>query len=121
MQLLLFNTARLCSVHRMADMVTAPNAVITSGSSWRMDTHLYPLFHITGVRTAAAELFRSFAPLQIAVAKQIVAQDGFGALYKGLSAGLLRQATYTTARLGIYQVFSDSLIKYNDGQVLHVC
>lgn len=47
----------------------------------------------------------------------IVKQDGVGALYRGLSAGLLRQATYTTARLGIYQIFSDALTTYNNGQV----
>jgi len=29
--------------------------------------------------------------LQVAVASQIIKQDGFGSLYKGLSAGLLRQ------------------------------
>lgn len=40
-----------------------------------------------------------------------------GALYRGLSAGLLRQATYTTARLGIYQIFTDSLTKHNEGGV----
>ena len=44
-------------------------------------------------------------------------QDGVGALYRGLSAGLLRQATYTTARLGIYQIFSDALTTHNNGQV----
>ncbi len=55
--------------------------------------------------------------LQIAVASAIVKQDGFGALYKGLSAGLLRQATYTTARLGIFQGLSDYLKKRNDGKV----
>lgn len=32
----------------------------------------------------------------------ILAKEGFFALYNGLSAGLLRQATYTTTRLGIY-------------------
>ena len=41
---------------------------------------------------------------QLGVAKDIIAKDGFGSLYKGLTAGLLRQATYTTARLGIFQV-----------------
>ena len=56
-------------------------------------------------------------PLQIAVASAIVKQDGFGALYRGLSAGLLRQATYTTARLGIFQGLSDYLKKRNDGKV----
>lgn len=43
-------------------------------------------------------------PPQLAVAKDIIAKDGFGSLYKGLNAGLLRQATYTTTRLGIFQV-----------------
>ena len=38
---------------------------------------------------------------KLAVARAIAAKEGFGELYHGLSAGLLRQATYTTARLGI--------------------
>ena len=54
--------------------------------------------------------------MQLAVASAIVKQDGFGALYRGLSAGLLRQATYTTARLGIFQGLSDYLKKANDGK-----
>ncbi|XP_066250970.1 mitochondrial 2-oxoglutarate/malate carrier protein-like [Euwallacea similis] len=32
----------------------------------------------------------------------VIRKEGFLALYNGLSAGLLRQATYTTTRLGIY-------------------
>ncbi|KAL0275350.1 UNVERIFIED_CONTAM: hypothetical protein PYX00_003219 [Menopon gallinae] len=32
----------------------------------------------------------------------IVKNEGVGAMYTGLSAGLLRQATYTTTRLGVY-------------------
>lgn len=51
------------------------------------------------------------------MASAIVKQDGFGALYRGLSAGLLRQATYTTARLGIFQGLSDYLKERNDGKV----
>lgn len=54
----------------------------------------------------------------LAVASAIVKQDGVGALYKGLSAGLLRQATYTTARLGIYQMFFDALTNHNDGKAI---
>ncbi len=54
---------------------------------------------------------------QLSVASAIVKQDGFGALYRGLSAGLLRQATYTTARLGIFQELSTYLRKANDGKV----
>jgi hypothetical protein len=51
------------------------------------------------------------------VAQNIIKQDGFGGLYKGLSAGLLRQATYTTARLGIFQELSTYLKKVNEGRV----
>ena len=32
----------------------------------------------------------------------IVKAEGFTGIYTGLSAGLLRQATYTTSRMGIY-------------------
>ena len=49
------------------------------------------------------------SPSQIKVAKDIIAKDGFGSLYKGLNAGLLRQATYTTARLGIFQIISEKV------------
>ncbi len=52
------------------------------------------------------------------MAKDIVAKDGFGSLYKGLSAGLLRQATYTTARLGIFQKISAQAKEWNNGQNL---
>lgn len=45
-----------------------------------------------------------------------MAKDGVGALYKGLSAGLLRQATYTTARLGLFTNMSAALKDMNNGQ-----
>jgi solute carrier family 25 oxoglutarate transporter 11 len=34
--------------------------------------------------------------------KSILKNEGLFAMYNGLSAGLLRQASYTTTRLGIY-------------------
>ena len=36
------------------------------------------------------------------VVSSIVKNEGVLAMYSGLSAGLMRQATYTTTRLGIY-------------------
>lgn len=36
------------------------------------------------------------------VIKNILRNEGIVAMYSGLSAGLLRQATYTTTRLGVY-------------------
>jgi solute carrier family 25 oxoglutarate transporter 11 len=45
------------------------------------------------------------------VLRKIIVNEGVFALYTGLSAGLLRQATYTTTRLGVYswlfETFSD--------------
>ncbi|KAJ3028947.1 hypothetical protein HDV00_009902 [Rhizophlyctis rosea] len=42
-------------------------------------------------------------PFQIAT--QIVRNESITSLYRGLSAGLLRQATYTTARMGLFNTF----------------
>lgn len=39
----------------------------------------------------------------------IIRTEGAMALYNGLSAGLLRQATYTTTRLGVYTMLFDKL------------
>jgi len=36
------------------------------------------------------------------ITSAILKNEGVLALYSGLSAGLMRQATYTTTRLGIY-------------------
>lgn len=38
----------------------------------------------------------------IGVVSSILKNEGVLAMYSGLSAGLMRQATYTTTRLGIY-------------------
>lgn len=42
------------------------------------------------------------------MAQKIVAEEGFLALYKGLSAGLLRQITYGMTRLGLFQTLSSN-------------
>jgi len=41
----------------------------------------------------------------------VVKNEGVGKLYAGLSAALLRQATYTTARLGLFRTISNSMQK----------
>ncbi|KAF2398740.1 mitochondrial carrier [Trichodelitschia bisporula] len=48
-------------------------------------------------------------PTPISVTREIIASGKIGDLYTGLSAGLLRQAVYTTARLGIFDTFMKSL------------
>ena len=41
-------------------------------------------------------------PSSASVLLSVARNEGFRTLYNGLSAGLLRQATYTTTRLGVY-------------------
>lgn len=47
----------------------------------------------------------------LGVASGIVARDGVAGLYAGLSASIMRQAVYGTARLGMHREFSDSMKK----------
>lgn len=48
-------------------------------------------------------------PSPLAVTRDIIASGKFMDLYTGLSAGLLRQAVYTTARLGFFDTFMTAL------------
>jgi solute carrier family 25 (mitochondrial oxoglutarate transporter), member 11 len=48
-------------------------------------------------------------PNPLMVTKDIIAQGKVLDLYTGLSAGLLRQAVYTTARLGFFDTFQNTL------------
>lgn len=52
------------------------------------------------------------------VTKNMLKNEGFAAFYKGLSAGLLRQATYTTARLGTFRLLTAKATAANDGKPL---
>eukprot|EP00744_Colponema_vietnamica_P000309 GILI01000552.1.p1 GENE.GILI01000552.1~~GILI01000552.1.p1 ORF type:complete len:321 (+),score=126.85 GILI01000552.1:51-965(+) len=54
----------------------------------------------------------------VAIARQIIAQDGFLSLYKGLDSALLRQASYTTVRLGIFRTISNNFQEKNGGKPL---
>jgi solute carrier family 25 oxoglutarate transporter 11 len=48
-------------------------------------------------------------PTPLSVTREIMAQGKIMDLYTGLSAGLLRQAVYTTARIGFFDTFMKSL------------
>ena len=53
----------------------------------------------------------------ITVAREIISKYGVSRLYTGLDSALLRQATYTTARLGIYKTMMDWGAERNKGPV----
>ena len=48
-------------------------------------------------------------PTPLSVTREIISSGKAMDLYTGLSAGLLRQAVYTTARMGLFQTFMDKL------------
>ncbi|KAI2628265.1 mitochondrial carrier domain-containing protein [Xylaria nigripes] len=50
-------------------------------------------------------------PTPISITREILANGKFRDLYTGLSAGLLRQGVYTTARLGFFDTFMETLTK----------
>lgn len=43
----------------------------------------------------------------VQVVKSVIKNEGISGLYNGLSAGLFRQASYTTVRMGVYQSLFD--------------
>jgi solute carrier family 25 (mitochondrial oxoglutarate transporter), member 11 len=55
-------------------------------------------------------------PTPISVTRDIIAAGKVMDLYTGLSAGLLRQAVYTTARLGFFDTFMKTLTARAEGQ-----
>lgn len=51
----------------------------------------------------------------IKIARNIVLENGIGYLYHGLAAGLVRQVTYTTTRMGIYKsLFNKHKLKHGE-------
>lgn len=43
----------------------------------------------------------------VVIARQMLAEEGFLAMYAGLGAGLTRQVVYTGARLGLFDIFTE--------------
>jgi len=58
----------------------------------------------------------STRPSAFTILREMIRAEGVKSIYAGLSAALLRQATYGTARIGLHQSFSNYLIKHNDGK-----
>ncbi|KND00001.1 uncharacterized protein SPPG_04348 [Spizellomyces punctatus DAOM BR117] len=61
----------------------------------------------------AGEGTKNIHPNPFRLAADIIRNEKFTSLYRGLSAGLLRQATYTTARMGLFNTFLSSAKEYN--------
>ncbi|CAM9371813.1 unnamed protein product [Ascophyllum nodosum] len=51
-----------------------------------------------------------------ALLTHMVRTEGIGSVYAGLSASIMRQAIYGTARIGLHRSFSDKLVEMNEGK-----
>mmetsp|Transcript_3190 Transcript_3190/g.9725 ORF Transcript_3190/g.9725 Transcript_3190/m.9725 type:complete len:304 (-) Transcript_3190:1175-2086(-) len=50
--------------------------------------------------------------------REVVSSEGVSALYRGLSAGVVRQVFYATSRFGLFETFRDMLAKYRETDFL---
>ncbi|KDD75829.1 hypothetical protein H632_c481p2 [Helicosporidium sp. ATCC 50920] len=91
----------------------AAKPFVNGGLSGMMATCVIQPIDMVKVRLQLGDKGSPFA-----IGARLAREQGVGALYKGLNAGLVRQATYTTARLGLYNYIFEAATKMNDGKAL---
>ncbi|KAF5291405.1 hypothetical protein FQR65_LT01715 [Abscondita terminalis] len=79
---------------------------LVSGLSGMAATCVVQPLDLVKTRMQVAGTTKEYATAYQAV-RGIIAKEGVFAMYTGLGAGLLRQATYTTTRLGVYNYLFD--------------
>jgi solute carrier family 25 oxoglutarate transporter 11 len=52
------------------------------------------------------------------ILSNLVKNDGFFSIYKGVDAAVGRQMVYGTARIGLHRKFSDKLVERNEGKAI---
>ncbi|KAK3250761.1 hypothetical protein CYMTET_39874 [Cymbomonas tetramitiformis] len=80
----------------------AARPFVLGGASGMMATCVIQPIDMIKVQKQLAE---GAVPSTGKVVKDIMAKDGVAGFYRGLSAGIFRQATYTTARMGLFNEF----------------
>lgn len=55
-------------------------------------------------------------PNFITILTSMIKEEGFKSIYAGLSAALMRQVVYGTARIGLHRSISDALVERNNGK-----
>ena len=71
-------------------------------------------FNTVAVRMNLAAMGESAAPPQgfVAFSSDLISKEGFGSLYAGIGAGMLRQVFYATSRYGLFETFRDKAAQY---------
>merc|ERR1719342_1581386 len=110
-----------CLIHfykrgKMADQKTIPNGIkfLFGGLSGMGATLFVQPLDLVKTRMQVAKSSGGAKPSTFGVITSVIKNEGITTLYNGLSAGLLRQATYTTTRLGIYTWLFETFS--NDGK-----
>ena len=100
----------------MAEPATIPNSIkfLFGGSSGMLATCVVQPLDLVKNRMQVSKSAGGAKPSTISVISGVIKNEGVSTLYNGLSAGLLRQATYTTTRLGIYTWLFETFS--NDGK-----
>lgn len=88
----------------MGDQATIPKAVkfLFGGTAGMAATCFVQPLDLVKTRMQVMKVTSGPRPSSFSVLMGVARNEGLSTLYTGLSAGLLRQATYTTTRLGIY-------------------
>lgn len=99
---------------------TAAQPFVVGGVSAMLASSVVHPIDLTKVRL---QLFRTVNPNKpspgaIGMITSVYRDEGLSALYRGLSAALLRQAVYGTARIGLHRTFSNALLEKNEGKQL---
>uniref|UniRef100_A0A7R9U5J4 Uncharacterized protein n=1 Tax=Pinguiococcus pyrenoidosus TaxID=172671 RepID=A0A7R9U5J4_9STRA len=80
------------------------------------------IIHPIDLAKVRLQLFKTLHPEKkppsfVTVLSTMVANEGVMSVYNGLSAALMRQAIYGTARIGLHRTFSDALSQQTGGAV----
>lgn len=82
--------------------IPKPIKFLFGGTSGMFATCFVQPLDLVKTRMQVSKTTGGAKPSTASVISNIIKNEGISTLYTGLSAGLLRQATYTTTRLGIY-------------------
>ena len=88
---------------------------LLGGTSGMLATCVTQPLDLIKTRMQVSKLRGAASPSTLSVIGGVIRNEGFSKLYSGLSASLLRQATYTTTRLGIYSSLYTTF-STNDGR-----
>lgn len=93
----------------------AKNFIIGGTAGMVATSVIQPIDFIKVQLQIKGEGVKGAKPNPLAIAKDVIKQYGFKRLYTGLDSALLRQATYTTARMGTYKTLMDYGAEINKG------